>query len=622
MTDTLGSGSSGTALRDRHLQIETPEQVAVGYELAGPGSRFAAFLLDGVVLGACLILLVVGLFMVGAGMSSLGLPLPALSVLLAASLVLVFLLVWGYFIWYEAFRQGRTPGKAWLGLRVVQDNGFPVTLRGAVIRNLVRVVDIQPMPSCLVGGLFILLHPRAQRPGDLAAGTVVVRERADVAFPEEGEGGGPPRLTQPEYDLLRSYVLRRADLEPEARRRLATRLAAHFTGSEAGEEQGADARLLRLYAEESGRRMATGVDAGSGSPAASTLLRHQRPRWEEYRALLEEADGRGLASLPEEEVSRFAALYREVAADLARARTYRASPELLSTLERWVGTGHNLLYSPPRKTVRQAWRWFSRDFPALFRKRAPAILLAAFLLFGPALVGFGAVVDDPGRAAAIVPAGMIAHAETAAERQAAGGRYAEVPEVFMPVFSSQIITNNVQVTFLAFAGGILAGLGTAWILLFNGVLLGGVAGVFQVHGASLHLWAFVLPHGVIELTAICIAGGAGLWLGSALVVPGRRTRSDALVERGREAVSLLGGTVILLLVAGLIEGFVSPSVLPDQVKLAVGLLTAVVLFPFLLLGGSDAGGGKPTGEPEAGESEAEEPQAGRVTVSATAAPDA
>jgi len=217
-------------------------------------------------------------------------------------------------------------------------------------------------------------------------------------------------------------------------------------------------------------------------------------------------------------------------------------------------------------------------------------------------------VDDPGRAAGIVPAGMIAHAETAAERQAAGGRYAEVPEVFMPIFSSQIITNNVQVTFLAFAGGILAGLGTAWILLFNGVLLGGVAGIFQVHGASLHLWAFVLPHGVIELTAICIAGGAGLWLGSALVVPGRRTRGDALVERGREAISLLGGTVILLLVAGLIEGFISPSVLPDQVKLAVGLLTAVVLFPFLLLGGSDAG--------------ADEPEPGAVPAPATATPDA
>ena len=587
MTDVSGSGPGGTALRDRHLQIETPEQVAVGYELAGPGSRFAAFLLDGVVLVAALILLVVGVFMVGAAMTSAGLPLPALSVLMAVSLFLVFVLVWGYFIWFEAFRQGQTPGKAWLGLRVVQDNGFPVTLRGAVIRNLLRVVDIQPMPSCLVGGVFILFHPRAQRPGDLAAGTVVVRERRGGAFPEEAPDRGPPRLTQAEYDLLRSYALRRDDLEPSARRRLATRLIQHFGGPGEGGGDEADASLLRLYAEESGRRMASGVDVGSGSPAAATLLRHQRPRWEEYRGLLEEAESQGLASLPEEKVSRFAALYREVAADLARARTYRASPELLSTLERWVGTGHNLLYSAPRKTVRQAWRWFSRDFPALSRRRAPAIFLAALLLFGPALVSFGVVVENPGRAAAIVPAGMIAHAETAEEREAEGGRYAEVPEVFMPIFSSQIITNNVQVTFLAFAGGVLAGLGTAWILILNGVLLGGVAGIFQAQGQSLHLWAFVLPHGVIELTAICIAGGAGLWLGSALVVPGRRTRRDALVDRGGEAVSLLGGTVILLLVAGLIEGFISPSVLPDQVKLAVGLLTAMVLFPFLSLGGRE-----------------------------------
>jgi uncharacterized membrane protein SpoIIM required for sporulation len=115
----------------------------------------------------------------------------------------------------------------------------------------------------------------------------------------------------------------------------------------------------------------------------------------------------------------------------------------------------------------------------------------------------------------------------------------------------------------------------------NGVLLGGVAGLFNARGLNLYLWSFVLPHGVLELTAICIAGGAGLWLGSALVLPGRRTRRSALVRRGREAVSLLGGTVVLLVLAGLVEGFVSPSTLPAAAKLAFGALSGLVLFAYL-----------------------------------------
>jgi uncharacterized membrane protein SpoIIM required for sporulation len=137
------------------------------------------------------------------------------------------------------------------------------------------------------------------------------------------------------------------------------------------------------------------------------------------------------------------------------------------------------------------------------------------------------------------------------------------------------------VTFLAFAAGILAGLGTALVLVFNGVQLGAVAAVFANYQANLLFWSFVLPHGIIELTAICIAGGAGLWLGSAFLLPGRMTRREALVVRGREAVSLIGGTAVMLVVAGLIEGFISPSDLPSGVKLGAAALTLVLLAMYL-----------------------------------------
>jgi uncharacterized membrane protein SpoIIM required for sporulation/uncharacterized RDD family membrane protein YckC len=585
-------------IADRHLEVDTPEHVAIGFELAGPGSRFTAFLIDGLILAA----LMIGLFFATAVLLNV-IPAPAMPVTFAIALLAAFILFWGYFVWFEGFREGQTPGKRKVGLRVVHDGGYPLTLRGAVVRNLLRVVDSQPLPSWLLGGLFILLHPRAQRLGDLAAGTVVVRERSVAALPEEVEAAGPPRLSDREYDVLREYALRRDALERPARQRVAARLAPHYAAyNREPSARGyllnpanpvhADALLVSVYAEESGRRLAAGQVTSSGSRAAAALLRRQRGRWAEYAALLQRARSARLSALPEAQVSRFAALYREVAADLARARTYGASPELVYTLERAVGSGHNLLYSPAPRSVRRAWQWLAGGFPALVRRRRHAILGAALLLFGPALATFAVVAADPAAARTIIPAVMIARVEEGADRQARGQGYIDVPEVLMPLFSSRIIANNVQVSFFAFAGGIFAGLGTAVLLLVNGVFLGGIAGLFHAEQLDLYLWSFVLPHGVLELTAICVAGGAGLWLGSALVLPGRRIRRRVLVERAGEAVSLLGGTVVLLVLAGLIEGFVSPSALPSALKLAFAGLTALVLFPYLLLAGRDGGPGR------------------------------
>jgi uncharacterized membrane protein SpoIIM required for sporulation/uncharacterized RDD family membrane protein YckC len=581
-------------LTDRHVEVETPEHVAVSYALAGPGSRFAAFLIDAAILFGVLIALLFALVLLVRS----GLPLPLLPATLAIVLLAMFAVVWGYFVYFEGFRDGQTPGKKKVGLRVVHEGGFPLTVRGAAIRNLLRLIDIQPIPSWLVGGAFIVLHPRAQRLGDMAAGTIVVRETHAASLPEEDGTGGPPRMTDQEFDILRQYVLRREGLERAARARVAARLVAHFAAYGAELPQArllhvenpaqADMLLTVVYGDEASRRAAAGGRTGSGSPAAAALLRRQRPRWARYDALLERARAGRLSLLSQQEVSEFAALYREVASDLARARTYGASPELLYTLERAVGAGHNVLYSPPVRSARRAWTWLAEGFPQLVRRRAFVVLLAGLLLYGPALASFVAIVTVPARAVLIVPAAMIARAEEGIARQEQGAGYIDIPEVFMPLFSSAIIANNVQVTFFAFAGGIAVGLGTMVILLMNGVMLGGTAGVFHINGLSLYLWSFVLPHGIIELTAICIAGGAGLLLGSAFVLPGRRTRRSALVRRGREAISLLGGTVVLLLLAGFIEGFISPSGLPTAAKLAFGALTAVVLSAYLLLAGREA----------------------------------
>ena len=576
-------------LADRQVQVETPEHVAIAYELADLGSRFTALLLDvlvvvGGILGTVLAYWVVNTYV--------GIPDAVNGIAGALAVVFMFVLGWGYFFYFEAFREGQTPGKRWMGIRVVLDGGYPATARAAAVRNLVRYVDVQPLPTCMVGGITMMLHGQTKRLGDLAAGTVVVREKTGAALPEEAERGaelGPPRLTDDEFAWLARYVARRDSLAPEVRARLSREPAAAFAGRFTDDPRqrvtSPDAFLVMVHTDEASRRSASGRANASGSPQAAALLRRQRPVWNAYQGLLDRARREGLSALPEKEVSRFAGLYREVAADLARARTYGGSPALLYLLERSVGAGHNLLYRPPRRSWKKLVEWCRAGFPSLVRRRWRPIALAAALFYGPAIVSFAIVRSDPEVGHELLPAVLIVRAEEAAEKEKHGEGYVEVRDAMMPQMAGDITVNNVSVTFATFAGGILAGLGSLLLLVFNGIHLGSAAGYFAAHGQSLHLWTFVVSHGALELTAICIAGGAGLWLGSAMVLPGRLTRGQALVERGRESVSLIAGTTMMLILAGTIEGFVSPSALPREIKFAFAALMAVLMVLYLCFAG-------------------------------------
>jgi uncharacterized membrane protein SpoIIM required for sporulation/uncharacterized RDD family membrane protein YckC len=578
-------------LSDRQVDVETPEHVAIGYELADLGSRFTAMLLDWLLITLAMLGLWLGLFLVAR---LFGARNPVLPLGWAVVGFVVFVLVWGYFVFYEGLRDGQTPGKRRMAIRVVQDGGYPVTLRDAAVRNLLRVIDMQPVPSWALGGLAMMLHPQTKRLGDLAAGTVVVRDRTGQPIPEEAPRReavplGPPRLTDEEFTTLQMYASRRAALEGPVRaelsRKLLSRVERHVTDDARRREVSPDAYLQLLHGEELARRQASGGGGRSGTAQATALVRRQRGQWDEYRALLDEARRRGLDALDEARVSRFAALYREMAADLARARTYGGSSELLYTMERLVGTGHNLLYRPPARSWRRFRAFAGGGFAALARRRWKPIALSAALFYLPALLTFAAVRGQPELERALLGGEMMERVEQAAAKEARGEGYHEEPEILMPALASRLISNNVQVTFLAFAGGLLAGVGTVMILLMNGLHLGSTAAAFANHGQSLHLWTFVLPHGVIELTAICIAGGAGLWMASAMLLPGRRTRREVLVTRSREAVSLIGGTALMLVCAGLIEGFISPSQLPREVKLGAAALFALAMTAYFAFAG-------------------------------------
>jgi len=593
---TAASGPS-TAPRglDQRVDVETPEQVILSYTVAGVGSRIAAALLDYLI---CTLLLVgIGIVAIAFSVAHFSTPWVAVVLILA-----LFGIYWGYYTLFEALWDGQTPGKRRMGLRVVRDGGYSITFAASAVRNLVRAIDMQPLPFYCVGITSVLISKSGKRLGDYAAGTFVVQERVLVAvapagIAPSGAAGATPgaplalvppmaQLTDDEFQLLDRYVQRRQSLPADRRAAFAESLASRFR-SRAPAGQVTDAAFLIGLHESERAARARGSAGRSDTGAAReqhAIVAEGAPRWTEFATRLAAAKRRGLAALPEDEVSDFAARYREVSTDLARLTTASRGRdvEALVYLNRLVAAGHNLLYRERPVAARSIWRYLTWTVPREVRRSKGPILLAALLLFGPAAISWIAVARHPALAADFIPAGMIQRAEDGVERARNGSGYVPDPGLFRPVMATGIITNNVQVTYAAFAGGIAAGVGTVLALVSNGVQFGGVLGLYQSKGILPLILAFVAPHSVFELTAICLAGGGGLLLGSALLLPGALTRREALVVRGRRAVALVAAATVLLVPAGLLEGFVSPQgwwTLPE--KGVITLLTAIALVLYI-----------------------------------------
>jgi uncharacterized membrane protein SpoIIM required for sporulation len=292
----------------------------------------------------------------------------------------------------------------------------------------------------------------------------------------------------------------------------------------------------------------------------------------------------GVGALAAGEIPAFAARYREVAADLARARTYGVDQRVIEYLERVVSAGHNALYRSRGKQGTPLAHYLLRDFPAAVVQSWAYVLVAFAMFIVPAAVGYVMIRERPALADEIVSPVMVGRAEQAAERQAEGRGYAETEGDERPVIAAAIISNNIQVSFGVFVGGLTCGLLTAWLLFANGMMLGLGFGLFKNYGALNYLTTFVAAHGVLELTAIFISAGAGFRLAHAIIAPGERTRKDALVLEGRIAVRMVGAVVTLLAIAGAIEGLLSASDAPAVWKYGVSATTAVFLLLYLANG--------------------------------------
>ena len=566
----------------QHLEIETPEHVVLDLEIAGIGSRALAAVLDmAILVGASLAVMLVLSILSGYGVR--------LNQIAPVLMAIGGFVIWnGYFILFEGLRRGQTPGKRLAGIRVVMDTGHPVTFGAAAARNLLRVADFLP-PPYLIGLLLVAFHPRAKRLGDLVAGTVVSRDRPQEApgaareAAVEEESASIPELDDETFRLLAQFAARQADLEPVARKRLAGGLAARLADHPSPAGQSDVAHLIALHAAELARRQG-GLSARGAAGAGTRFAAQKRRRWDEFERLAERAATQGLDSFASRELPDFAARYREVAADLARARTYRADPATQSRLERLAAAGHNALYRDESSTWRQIWIVLARECPAAVVEARRYVLLAFLTFIVPAGAGFAVLRERPALAAELLPDVMLRRAEAGASRKASGQGYVDVAPEDRALMASGIITNNVRVAIACFAGGVFLGVGSLILLAYNGLAIGAFAGHFANAGLLDYLLTFILGHGALELFAIWVAGAAGFLLGRSVVAPGQLSRSDALVLSGRLAVRMVGATALLLVVAGMIEGFVSAGGYGVGARLAASAASLGLLAAYLLNG--------------------------------------
>jgi len=299
--------------------------------------------------------------------------------------------------------------------------------------------------------------------------------------------------------------------------------------------------------------------------------------WERLEALLARVDRTGLRDVGRDELRELALLYRAATTDLAAARSRAYGDELRAYLNRLTARAYAVVYAGSARGGWSRVATFARStFPREFR-RSGAIVAATSALFIVAwIVAYTFVAIRPANAYAFLPASAIPTITKSLHDSNFGFDRTQAPAV-----SSMIITNNIRVAMLAFAGGMTLGLLTLWEILNNGVMVGGLGALFASKGFGTDFWATIAPHGVIELTSIQIAGAAGLLLAQAIVAPGRLRRADALKANARRAGVLMIGVAGLLVVAGTIEGFVSPQRTSETLRFGIGALTAIGLIAYL-----------------------------------------
>lgn len=317
------------------------------------------------------------------------------------------------------------------------------------------------------------------------------------------------------------------------------------------------------------------------------FLATRQPVWNRLDDLLTRIGKRGTAGLTEAELHELVNLYPSVAVDVGRARMYKLDDATQQRINKLAIAAHGYIYRrPAHRPLPAIWRFFRLEYPRLFRRMGGYVLLSTVLFMVFASGAYISTRLRPSTAYVFVPGPIdLPDGQPGLSAEDMSERFREIPN---PPLAAGVMANNISVAFKAFAFGITAGVGTCYVLLMNGMILGGFIGHFANHNLQYALWSFIAPHGVLEIFAILVSGAAGFRLGFSLALPGKVTRKASLRAGARDAVLLVLGTIPMFLVAGFIEGFITPSYVEGWLKITLGLLVWALAMAWLLLVGRGA----------------------------------
>ena len=297
--------------------------------------------------------------------------------------------------------------------------------------------------------------------------------------------------------------------------------------------------------------------------------------WNRLETIITRIEKRSIRSLSDDDLVALPLLYRATLSSLSVARDTSLDRGLVTYLEQLCIRAYFQIYGVPTSVWRQLAGFFRHGWPDAVRSIWRETLLCVVLTITAAIVAYLLVRGDPAWFFGIIPGALSSGRDPAASASFLRSTLYDPQHDMLAFFASYLFTHNSQIAIFAFALGFAFAVPTILLIIYNGLMLGAMFAVFAGKGLGANFAAWLMIHGTTEMFAICLAGAAGMRIGTAIAFPGRDTRSDALVRVGRPAAIAMAGTVIMLAIAGLLEGIGRQTILDDGKRVLIGAVMLV-----------------------------------------------